>query len=529
WAIVCYHCDSIALPECAQTLGEVGLLPYVDCPADLTCAMSIVDSITYRGCGADTPITGATYSKSCSSNLCNGGVYPPGRLKCHHCAGSDCVTAPAGKPKPCLYHLEEDQCYTDVASSSEAYRGCVSEHNHTLSSAAQVCDINGCNEEQGAWAQTCARCDSLTGRGCKMDLFLVNTGKCNVTQYEECQQEVLLGEPEDKFCFSYRNLNRVVRGCSTALPSDLQPFVQDLDKCRTGEKCNAGCIARQSCLSCNSLEQTQCRTNVTAISNSTCGSAEASSCFACEYDDWSIQRGCGAPPAAGAGILNCYECDEAGGCNRKDFSRCYSCSSDQAGAGCVNWQVPGGISIEECAEPAAACLVATFANGTTARGCERADFSCSSPNATNCRRCEGSFCNKGAFPEQRLWCHQCSGQACAEIARGQTATPCPLLANEPEDQKLACLEYFDTHSEQVVRGCRSNSELYYECLLRSSHSENCRTCRTEACNNSPAKDLRTRFDAEAQALALLQARSSAKPREMHVVGLLFSLLYGLTR
>ncbi|KAH8413398.1 hypothetical protein KR009_010770, partial [Drosophila setifemur] len=527
WAIVCYHCDSIALPDCSQTLGELGVLPYIECPNELTCAMSIVDSITYRGCGAETPTTGATYSKSCSSNLCNAGVYPPGRLKCHHCAGEECVAAPGGKPKPCRYHLEEDQCYTDVISSTEAYRGCVSEQNHTLSSAAQLCEINGCNEAQGAWMQICASCDSGAGRGCKMDLFQINTGKCNVSLYEECQQEVLLGEPDDKFCFSYRKLSRVVRGCSKEIPADLQPYLDEMEKCRTGDNCNAGCITQQRCLSCNSLDQELCRTNVTAISNSICGSAEASSCFACEYSDWSIQRGCGAAPN-NPSITNCYECDEEGGCNGKDFTRCYRCTTDQAGAACANWQVPGGIYIEECAEPATSCLVATFSNGTTRRGCQHPDFSCDTANVANCRSCDGSFCNKGAFPEQRLWCHQCNGLECEDIYREQTAVPCSLQANEPEDQKLACLEYFDTQSQQIVRGCRSNSELYYECLLRSSHHDSCRICHTEACNNSPGKELRANYELETKALALLQARSSSKSLKDTGIFLFFSVIYLMT-
>ncbi|KAH8350556.1 hypothetical protein KR067_008039, partial [Drosophila pandora] len=525
WAIICYHCDSIALPECSQTLGEVGVLPYIDCPTELTCAMSIVDSITYRGCAANTPTTGATYSKSCSSNLCNTGVYPPGRLKCYHCAGSDCVAAPVGKPKPCRYHLEEDQCYTDVITSSEAYRGCVSEQNHTLSSAAKLCEINGCNEEQGVRTQICATCDSEAGRGCKIDLFQVNTGKCNVSMFEECQQEVLLGEPEDKYCFSFRKLNRVVRGCSTQLPVDLQPHLEELDKCRDSDNCNAGCITQQRCFTCNSVDQTLCRTNVTAISNSTCGSAEASSCFSCEYDDWSIQRGCGAPPS-NPGILNCYECDGTG-CNRKDFTRCYRCNTDQTGAGCANWEVPGGIYIDECVEPGASCVTATFVNGTTSRGCQREDFSCNSENIADCKSCEGSFCNKGAFPEERLWCHQCSGQACEEISRGQTALPCSLPANEPEDQKMACLEYYDTQSQKIVRGCRSNSELYYECLLRSSNHM-CRSCHTSACNNSPGRDLRASYELETKALALLQGKSSANTLKYHGFGLFFSVIYLMT-
>uniref|UniRef100_A0A6P4DY46 Uncharacterized protein LOC108038218 n=1 Tax=Drosophila rhopaloa TaxID=1041015 RepID=A0A6P4DY46_DRORH len=531
-AIVCYKCDSIALPECSQTLGEVGVLPYVECPTQLTCAMSIVDSITYRGCGAETPTTGATYSKSCSSNLCNAGVYPPGRLKCHHCAGQDCVAAPGAKPKPCRNHLEEDQCYTDVISSSEAYRGCVSEQNHTLSSAAKLCEINGCNEEQGAWTQVCAACDSADARGCKMDLFQVNTGRCNVTLFEECQQEVLLGEEEDKYCFSHRRLSRVVRGCSQTIPADLVPYKEELEKCRTSDYCNAGCITRQKCLTCNSLDQELCRTNVTAISNTTCGSAEASSCFTCEYSNWSVQRGCGAAPI-NPGILNCYECDEKDGCNNKDFTRCYQCSTDQAGAGCANWERPGEIFIEECVEPATSCLTVSYKNGTTSRGCQKADFNCTSENAANCRSCLGSFCNKGAFPEERLWCHQCEGvQDCEEISSGQTAIPCPVQANEPEDLKEACLEYFDTHSKQIVRGCRSNPELYYECLLRSNHHESCRICHGQACNNSPGKELRAGYELETKAMALLQARSSSTSLKNSKVGYgiwpILSVIYVLT-
>ncbi|KAI8042217.1 hypothetical protein M5D96_003519 [Drosophila gunungcola] len=316
------------------------------------------------------------------------------------------------------------------------------------------------------------------------------------------------------------------------MPADLVPYGEELEKCRTGDNCNAGCITRQKCLTCNSVDQELCRTNVTAISNSTCGSAEASSCFTCEYSNWSIQRGCGAAPT-NPGILKCYECDEEDGCNRKDFTRCYQCSTGQAGAGCANWERPGEIYIEECVEPGTSCLVVSYRNGTTSRGCEKANFNCNSENAANCRSCQGSFCNKGAFPEERLWCHQCAGvQDCEEISRGQTALPCPVQANEPSNQKLACLEYFDTHSQQIVRGCRSNPELYYECLLRSNHHDSCRICHSHACNNSPGKELRAGYELEAKAMALLQVRSSGNSFKDSKVGcgfwLILSVIYMLT-
>ncbi|EDW04077.1 uncharacterized protein LOC6561779 [Drosophila grimshawi] len=496
WAIVCYHCDSIALPECAQTLGEVGQLPFKECPTELTCTMSIVDSITYRGCGVETPTIGATYSKRCSTNLCNSGVYPPGRLKCHHCAGEDCVAAPAGRPLPCRQHQEEDHCYTEVSNATWAYRGCSSDSNHTAAATAQLCEINGCNGAQGAWTLSCVRCDSQRGRGCKRDLFQLGSNECRISQYEQCQQQMLLGQEQEQYCYIYSQLNRVVRGCS----AELEPQVEEelsgtVVKCSSADNCNAVCLPQQTCLICNSAETENCRKNASALSSSICGSAEASSCYACEQpDDWTVQRGCGQPLP----LLNCYECagSDKIACNVLDLTRCYHCSSSNS-PGCANWEKPGGISIEECAQPAAPCLVLSHVNGTTQRGCQRPDFNCNLSTVANCRSCEGSFCNKGAFPEHRLWCHQC--QNCDHVeSRGQNAFPCSVAANEPTDELAACLEFYDETSGQVVRGCRSNGQLYYECLLRSPKKAGCRLCGKHGCNATPGAHLRSMLLAEEQ-------------------------------
>ncbi|KAH8409607.1 hypothetical protein KR222_011161, partial [Zaprionus bogoriensis] len=491
WGIVCYHCDSIALPECAQTLGEVGQLPYKECATELTCAMSIVASITYRGCGAETPTTQATYSKRCSSNLCNTGVYPPGRLKCHHCAGAECVAAPVGKPRPCRLHheVDEDQCYTEIVNATYAYRGCKSDTNHTASGLAQLCEINGCNAQQGARILTCARCDSREALGCKRDLFQLNSARCNISLYDQCEQQLLLGHAEEQhYCFTYHQHDRVVRGCSTQLPVELEAQREQLVQCNAANNCNVGCIAAPRCISCSSTEQELCRSNASALSSITCGSPEASCCYACVYDDWQVRRGCGAPPEQSS--LQCYECDgnALAGCNRMDYTRCYRCSSDD-GAGCANWQQPGGIYIEQCAQLATPCLALNYANGTTERGCWRDNFNCNAADVASCRQCDGSFCNTGAFPEHRLWCHQCSGN-CEHITQGQTALPCTRLANEPADQLHDCLEYYDQFAGQVVRGCRSNALLYYECMLHNGHAAACRLCTTPGCNATPGEELR---------------------------------------
>lgn len=423
------------------------------------------------------------------------------------------MNAPLGKPRPCRNHLEEDHCYTEVVNASLAYRGCTSDTNHTAANTAHLCEINGCNEEQGSWTLSCARCDSLESLGCKRDLFQLSSSSCNISQYEQCHQQLLLGHAEEKqFCFTFHQLSRVVRGCSTQLPAELEDQREQLMQCATADYCNAGCIGQPQCISCNSVDLELCRSNASALTSSTCGSPEASSCYTCEYDDWNVGRACGAPPAKQEQQpqqpLNCYECDGTieKGCNRKDFTRCYRCSSDEAGAGCANWQQPGGIYIEECPLPATACLVLNYANGTTERGCQREDFNCSSTDVASCRQCDGSFCNKGAFPEQRLWCHQCNGVNCEHISLGQAALPCVRQANEPEDQEANCLEFYDRHTLQVVRGCRSNAQLYYECMFRSDSQVGCRLCHTDACNATPAEDLHaTGDDGEQRVLATKSA------------------------
>lgn len=418
------------------------------------------------------------------------------------------MDAPLGKPRPCRNHLEEDHCYTEVVNASLAYRGCSSDSNHTAANTAQLCEINGCNEQQGSWTLSCARCDSLETLGCKRDLFQVSSSSCNISQYEQCHQQLLLGHAEEKqFCFTFHQLSRVVRGCSTQLPTELEDQREQLLQCATADYCNAGCIGQPQCISCNSVDLELCRSNASAVTSTTCGSPEASSCYTCEYDDWNVRRACGAPPAGQEQEpqpLNCYECDgiTEKGCNRKDFTRCYRCSSDEAGAGCANWQQPGGIYIEECPIPATPCLVLNYLNGTTKRGCQREDFNCSSTAVASCRQCDGSFCNKGAFPEQRLWCHQCSGVNCEHISLGQAALPCVRQANEPEDQEANCLEFYDRHTLQVMRGCRSNAQLYYECMFRSDSQVGCRLCHTDACNATPGEDLRiTEDDGVQRALA----------------------------
>lgn len=79
------------------------------------------DGLTVRGCKAPTMgcVTGAidddgNQCSQCSSDKCNGNIYPDYRLHCLHCAGDSCVR-PANSVTvryPCATFVDTDSCYS---------------------------------------------------------------------------------------------------------------------------------------------------------------------------------------------------------------------------------------------------------------------------------------------------------------------------------------------------------------------------------------------------------------------------------
>ncbi|XP_037819821.1 uncharacterized protein LOC119609175 [Lucilia sericata] len=472
-AIVCYKCDSISLEACATTLNETDL-PYENCKS-LQCTMSIVDSVTYRGCSDSTPTSGATYKKSCSENLCNKGVYPPGRLKCYQCSGQQCNRV-IGKPHPCPNHQEDDECYIDAIEIDQIYRGCRSNTNHTVSTRAIFCDYNGCNNAPASSKLKCAQCDSKLSRGCKRDLVHNH----NITQYDTCEMDVKINV--NSSCFIYHNMDRVLRGCSDLMPEEVKKNMNRTLMCSGPDFCNTGNLETQQCLQCNSERgDDNCRFDTTKVATTFCSSPEASSCYAVEYKNWHVERGCSVVPLNKTDKNREYECDIPKDCNRMPFTRCYKCSSE-IDSNCAAWQRPGFLEIEECEIPAARCLVATFADGVTKRGCESQQLNCNHTSTAHCSLCEGSFCNRGPFPPERLHCYQCGSMAndCAAITK-RDPLPCPLNDLEPTNMGVqACFEYFSKSMGHIVRGCASNGLEYYKCMLQQQPG--CQLCNTNGCN-----------------------------------------------
>ncbi|KAM7352124.1 uncharacterized protein ACRADG_004763 [Cochliomyia hominivorax] len=472
FAIVCYKCDSISMEECATTLNETDL-PYENCKS-LDCIMSIVDTVTYRGCGGETPTTGASYKKACNDNLCNKGVYPPGRLKCYQCSGRGCDKI-SGKPHPCPTHHEEDECYIDAVEVNKIFRGCRSNTNHTISTRAIYCDYNGCNDAPATTKLKCAQCDSKFDRGCKRDLV----HKHNITQYHTCEMDVKINTTSS--CYIYHNLDHVIRGCSDHMPDEVLQNLNRTLQCSGPDFCNTGNLEIQQCLECKSELNDDCRFNASLVATTFCGSPETSSCYAIEYTNWHVERGCSVLPSNRTDINRKYECDVPKDCNKLDFSRCYKCSSEK-NPNCAAWERPGFLEIEECETPAARCLVATLEDGITRRGCESVHLNCNHTSSTHCRLCEGSFCNRGPFPPKRLHCYQCGTvkDDCAEMIE-RDPMPCPLNELEPVNIGLqACFEYFSNDRGHLVKGCTMDGLEYYKCMLQVQPI--CQLCNSSGCN-----------------------------------------------
>lgn len=360
--------------------------------------------------------------------------------------------------------------------ANKVFRGCRSSTNHTISAKAVYCDYNGCNNAAAATKLQCAQCDSKQTFGCKRDLV----HKHNITQYETCEMDVPING--NNSCFIYHYLDHVKRGCSDHITPEMLKNPNSIFTCNGPDYCNIGNLETQQCLECNSeMGDDNCRFDPSVVKTTFCSSPEASSCYAIEFKNWHVARGCSELPAKRAEINREFECDAPKNCNRMSFSRCYKCSSD-VNTNCAAWERPGFLEIEECETPGARCLVATFEDGVTRRGCESPHLNCNHTSKAHCSLCEGNFCNRNPYPLERLHCYQCGTEKddCGVVSKSDPM-PCPLNPLEPNRVGTqACFEYYSNQRSRIVRGCATNGIEYYKCMLQAQPS--CSLCNTNGCN-----------------------------------------------
>lgn len=112
----CYRCNSETNSTCI-TLNEPP--PTTTCRSytDRCRSITLIGGRTERGCASELTLTGTTLSEDCSGANCNGAVFPPNRISCHQCSGSQCsgdLSSNTAFAEVCRNYEVNDQCYSFV-------------------------------------------------------------------------------------------------------------------------------------------------------------------------------------------------------------------------------------------------------------------------------------------------------------------------------------------------------------------------------------------------------------------------------
>lgn len=236
----------------------------------------------------------------CTSNKCNGNIFPENRLHCLHCEGSTCVnqTNTVAVRYPCVNYISSDSCYTVFADGkflffpytklfffksekqkinfvkineefpsdgSSAYRGCTSDSKETHGKRfcaendkqCRKCATRGCNNDSVQYAKrlTCFKCNSATDANCKESVDSIPATECKRT---------VLGY--NNRCFTRVTNTSVTRGClieaNTEIKADCNAwYSQSCELCESSE-CNRAKVSNEYCYECRTAIDTNCTNNL---------------------------------------------------------------------------------------------------------------------------------------------------------------------------------------------------------------------------------------------------------------------------
>ncbi|ETN59892.1 hypothetical protein AND_008503 [Anopheles darlingi] len=158
-AYFCFNCTTAENPNCLNPDTNNLML---ECPPSplTSCFTRIVGQHVVRGCAAalsQTEVGNCNEVNNCQlctndinvTPVCNGNLFPHGRLTCHHCEGptnsSECSEEISTPPRPCLLFQPDDQCFVQVESET-VIRGCTSSNTGCSTNRnCHTCSGNGCN------------------------------------------------------------------------------------------------------------------------------------------------------------------------------------------------------------------------------------------------------------------------------------------------------------------------------------------------------------------------------------------------
>ncbi len=112
----CHTCNSETNSNCTSLKGP---LPTTTCRSytDECKTVTLLGGRTQRGCSSQLNIVGEQISDECVESNCNGEIFPPNRISCHQCTGSECsndLSSSTAFVEMCRNYIANDQCFAYV-------------------------------------------------------------------------------------------------------------------------------------------------------------------------------------------------------------------------------------------------------------------------------------------------------------------------------------------------------------------------------------------------------------------------------
>lgn len=275
----CYRCSSGFNPNCAKWVNISSIdLEVCNNPLD-ECVTTVKPNwYTVRGCRET--VTECTKSDPfcvrCKGSLCNGDVYPAGRMHCYQCSGSNECDRGLVEPTPCTNYKIHDYCYAFIDDYGQMVRGCRSDDSFNTcrklmkNGKCRVCYENECNRWPLQQQPTlkCIKCNKKS-EACAWG-YSDNSA-------ELCKSPV----PHylDESCFTYEHKNgNVSRGCTLDQSKKLTESKR-VQLCYS-PGCNFKNIIYQRCIQCNTKNKNStCGDNAANISSTDCVCSSAIQTF----------------------------------------------------------------------------------------------------------------------------------------------------------------------------------------------------------------------------------------------------------
>lgn len=318
----CFSCQSTVDGDCTTNPTAIDTVDHC-----ATCATQFSNSTNAlkRGClnslstaEQATCSAGGTSCSTCTTNRCNGAVFPQDRLSCYSCTSGDCHSHDAITQEFCPNYKQGDSCVTRVNSSGKViWLGCLSSLSSSQQSSCSVssatcrqCSGSNCNNPAfPVGAPSCIQCSSSMDADCIGGPSSFEVQPCNDPLNIACYSLLVSAGVTERGCFS--DLNSTSKARCTA--------GTDCRMCNTRAGCNSLEFPIQiKCFQCDSKVSSECK-NAQLGDPSYCPSYNvANKCFTVVQENGDTVRKCGTgtrDATCGSSKL-CEQCLFSG-CNKR--------------------------------------------------------------------------------------------------------------------------------------------------------------------------------------------------------------------